>query len=153
MGLKVGAKVPDFSLKDQHGEWFHLQDYLGKKPLVVFFYPKDYTPGCTKEVCSFRDSYEEFTELGAEVVGISSDSERMHRSFAKQYKLPFLLLADSKGIVRKKFQVEGSFLNLLPGRETFVINTNGRISMSFNSVSAKNHMKNALDALKRDLGI
>jgi peroxiredoxin Q/BCP len=95
MGLKVGDPVPKFSLLDQEGKTFHVNDVLGKKALVIYFYPKDNTPGCITEACSFRDSYEKFTQLGAEVIGISSDSEKMHRKFASKYQLPFVLLADA----------------------------------------------------------
>ena len=129
----------------------NVKQYLGKKPLVIFFYPKDYTPGCTKEVCSFRDSYEEFTDLGAEVIGISADSETTHRKFAASYKLPFLLLADTDKKVRKLFKVENSLFNLLPGRETYVAGKDGNIIMVFNSMSASDHMAKALKALKRNL--
>ena len=151
MGLRIGDAIPEFTLNDQLGNPFNVKQYLGKKPLVIFFYPKDYTPGCTKEVCSFRDSYEEFTDLGAEVIGISADSETTHRKFAASYKLPFLLLADTDKKVRKLFKVENSLFNLLPGRETYVAGKDGNIIMVFNSMSASDHMAKALKALKRNL--
>ncbi len=150
MSLKVGEHLPEFSLKDQHGNWFHSADFLGKKPLVIFFYPKDYTPGCIAEVCSFRDSFEDFTDLGAEVVGISSDSEVSHSKFAKSYRLPFKLLADQRKKVRKIFRVENRFFNLLPGRETFVANKEGILIMAFNSALASNHVKKAIAALQNE---
>ncbi len=149
MGLKIGDNVPGFSLKDQNGNEFHLNELLGKKPLVIFFYPKDYTPGCTKEVCDFRDSYEDFQEMGAEVIGISSDSEKTHRRFAQSYKLPFTLLSDKAGKVRKLFKVESKFFNLLPGRETFVVDKSGKIIKTFNSINATNHMPIALKAIQK----
>ncbi|MCX2720182.1 peroxiredoxin [Lentiprolixibacter aurantiacus] len=149
MGLKVGDKVPHFTLNDQDGNLFNISDHLGKHNLVVFFYPKDNTPGCTMEVCSFRDSYEEFTELGAMVIGISADSENSHRKFASKYRLPFTLLADRQNKVRKLFKVEGKMFNLLPGRETYVVDKSGKISMVFNSINATQHMKKALNALKQ----
>jgi len=151
MGLRIGDAIPEFTLNDQLGNPFNVKQYLGKKPLVIFFYPKDYTPGCTKEVCSFRDSYEEFTDLGAEVIGISADSETTHRKFAASYKLPFLLLADTDKKVRKLFKVENSLFNLLPGRETYVAGKDGNIIMVFNSMSASDHMAKALKALKQNL--
>jgi peroxiredoxin Q/BCP len=151
MGLRIGDAIPEFTLNDQLGNPFKVKQYLGKKPLVIFFYPKDYTPGCTKEVCSFRDSYEEFTDLGAEVIGISADSETTHRKFAASYKLPFLLLADTDKKVRKLFKVENSLFNLLPGRETYVVGKDGNIIMVFNSMSASDHMAKALKALKKNL--
>lgn len=148
MGLKKGDTLPAFSLKDQHGVMFKITDLIGKKPIVLFFYPKDYTPGCTKEVCSFRDSYEEFTELGAEVVGISSDSESSHRKFATTFNLPYVLLADNRKEVRKLFKIKNSLFNLLPGRETYVVDLEGKIVMVFNSMSPAHHMTKALNGLK-----
>lgn len=148
MGLKKGAQTPKFFLPDQDGKLFESSEVVGSKPLVLFFYPKDYTPGCTKQVCSFRDHYEDFQELGAEVVGISSDSEKQHSRFSKSYNLPFRLLSDKDNRVRKLFEVEGSLFNLLPGRETFVINSSGIIQMSFNSMDPGGHIKKALKALK-----
>jgi peroxiredoxin Q/BCP len=149
MGLKVGQVIPQFSLPDQDGKLFNSNDIVGKKPFVIFFYPKDYTPGCTLEVCSFRDSYEQFTELGATVIGISSDSENTHRRFASKYKLPFKLLADRQKKVQSLFKVESKFFNLLPGRETYVVSKEGVILMAFNSINASLHMKKALNTLKK----
>ena len=148
MGLRVGDKIPEFSLPDQDGNTFNNLDYQGKKPLVIFFYPKDNTPGCTREACSFRDSYEEFTDKGAVVVGISADSESSHRKFATSYKLPFKLLADRNNKVRRLFKVEKSLFNLLPGRETYVVDKNGTVIMVFNNMGASGHVKRALKALK-----
>lgn len=149
MGLKVGQVIPQFSLPDQDGKLFNSNDIVGKNPFVIFFYPKDYTPGCTLEVCSFRDSYEEFTELGATVIGISSDSENTHRRFASKYKLPFKLLADRQKKVQSLFKVESKLFNLLPGRETYVVSKEGVILMAFNSINASLHMKKALNTLKK----
>jgi peroxiredoxin Q/BCP len=149
MGLSIGDTAPHFTLNDQHGNKFDSKDLIGKKPLVLFFYPKDYTPGCTKEACSFRDSYEEFTERGAEVIGISADSEASHRKFASSYNLPFILLADTQNKVRKLFKVEKALFNLLPGRETYVINKEGKVNMVFNSMGATQHISRALKALKK----
>ncbi len=149
MSLSIGDTAPHFTLNDQNGNKFDSKDHIGKKPLVLFFYPKDYTPGCTKEACSFRDSYEEFTEQGAEVIGISADSEASHRKFASSYKLPFILLADTQNKVRKLFKVEKALFNLLPGRETYVIDKEGKVSMVFNSMGASQHIAKALRALKK----
>ncbi|WP_372946115.1 peroxiredoxin [Muriicola sp.] len=148
MGLKKGDRIPDFSLTDQDGNTFHSSDLIGKKPLVIFFYPRDNTPGCTKEACSFRDSYQEFTERGAEVIGISADTETSHRKFATMYNLPFILLSDPKNKVRRLFKVEKSLFNLLPGRETFVVDKEGFVVMSFNNMGASGHMSRALKAIK-----
>lgn len=147
MGLKVGDRIPSFALNDQFGQLFTSEDHVGKKPLVIYFYPKDHTPGCTQEACQFKDSYEEFTDLGAEVIGISTDSEQSHRSFASKYDLPFILLADTEKKVRRMFKVENSLL-VLPGRETYVVDVEGKVVMVFNNVNAGEHMKKALMALK-----
>ncbi len=148
MSLKIGDTISNFTLQDQNGDDFDSATLVGKKSIVIFFYPKDYTPGCTKEACSFRDNYEEFTNLGAEVIGISSDSVKMHQKFAKSYKLPFTLLADPKKKVRKLFKIPNKFFGLLPGRETYVVDKNGKIMMIFNSSGATKHIEKALAALK-----
>lgn len=148
MGLPVGSAMPEFSLKDQEGNWFHSRDHVGKAPLVLFFYPKDFTPGCTAEACAFRDHYEDFTGAGALVVGISSDSEGSHRNFSKRHRLPFILLSDPDRKVRRKFRVENRFMNLLPGRETFVVDRNGIVVMAFEGMRASGHVPSALKAIK-----
>jgi peroxiredoxin Q/BCP len=107
-GLTVGDKAPAFTLNDQNGNSVSLTDFAGRKNVVVYFYPKDDTPGCTKESCTFRDQYTAFTDIGAEVLGISSDSEQSHRAFAEKYRLPFPLLADVAGAVRAEFRVPKS---------------------------------------------
>jgi peroxiredoxin Q/BCP len=149
MGLSVGSTMPGFSLKDQDGNWFHSREYLGEKPLVLFFYPKDFTPGCTAEACAFRDQYEDFTDAGALVVGISSDSQASHQKFAKRHRLPFILLSDPKKEVRRKFRVKSRLMNLLPGRETFVVDKKGKIIMTFEGMQASGHVPRALKALQK----
>lgn len=149
MSIEKGEKVPDFELKDQDGKVFKSTDIIGKRPAVIYFYPKDFTPGCTKEACNFRDSYEDFKEAGAEVIGISNDSEKSHSKFSKKYKLPFVLLSDVNGRVRKKFGIKKSLLGLVPGRETFVVNAEGKIIFKFNSLDASKHLSKALNAIKK----
>ena len=148
MKLSIGDVVPNFKAKNQHGEEFNSAEIIGEKPVVIFFYPKDFTPGCTKEACNFRDAYEDFKELGAEVIGISGDSEKSHQRFSKKYKLPYTILSDSSGKIRKKFGVKKSLLGLVPGRETFVIDKNGMLQMKFNNLDASRHMEKALKKLK-----
>ena len=143
MALKLGNTIPEFSLPDQNGVLFSIKELLGKKPFVLFFYPRNNTSGCTKEACDFRDSYEDFTSKGVEVIGISSDSVRSHQKFMKRHHLPFILLSDAKNEVRKLFKVKNSLL-LLPGRETYVVDEKGKIIMVFNNISASEHMKRAL---------
>jgi peroxiredoxin Q/BCP len=146
-GLGAGDPAPDFTLNDQDGKPVRLADYRGRK-LVVYFYPKDDTPGCTKESCSFRDHYTAFTDAGAEVIGISSDSEASHKKFKEKYKLPFTLLSDRDGQVRKAYGVPAT-LGLLPGRVTFVIDKHGVVRHVFNSqFKATQHVSEAIDALR-----
>lgn len=149
MELKVGDRIPNFISKDTEGNDFNSQDFVGKKPLVIYFYPKDNTPGCTTQACSFRDQYEDFKDLGAEVIGISSDDVNSHKKFATQYKLPFILLSDSDKKIRKLFGVPSNMFGLLPGRVTYVIDRDGEIKMIFDSMMASKHIPKALDAVKK----
>jgi thioredoxin-dependent peroxiredoxin len=147
--IKVGSLIPDFTIPDQNGQPFEIKSLLGKKNLVIYFYPKDDTPGCTKEACSFRDQYEDFKEIDAEVIGISSDNVESHKKFAERHKLSFILLSDYKGKVRKRFGVPTNFLGLIQGRVTYVINKEGKVIHIFNSqYQADRHIKVALKALQ-----
>jgi peroxiredoxin Q/BCP len=148
MALKIGDKVPSFTAKDTNGNLFDSQDYIGKQPLVIYFYPKDNTPGCTTQACSFRDNYQDFKDLGAEIIGISSDSVRSHIQFKSKSNLPFILLSDNEKKIRKLFGVQNNML-VIPGRETFVTDKNGNILLIFNSMSAKIHIEKALEILKK----
>jgi len=123
---------------------------LAKKPVVIYFYPKDNTPGCTMQACGFRDSYEDFIDLGAEVMGVSSDTVNSHKKFTNQYKLPFILLSDSDKKLRKLFGVPDKLFGLLPGRVTYIINKKGIITMIFDSVMATKHISIALKSLKNE---
>jgi peroxiredoxin Q/BCP len=149
MELKVGDSIPNFTAKDTNGNDFDSKNVVGHKPLVIYFYPKDNTPGCTAQACSFRDQYEDFKDLGAEVIGISSDSADSHQKFAKQYQLPFILLSDSDKKIRKLFGVPGGMFGLLPGRVTYVTDENGVIQMIFDSMLATKHIPKALSAIKK----
>lgn len=147
MALKIGDRVPNFTALDTSGNKFDSQDFIEKKPLVIYFYPKDNTPGCTAQACSFRDQYEDFLELGAEVIGISSDSVASHKKFSAQFRLPFILLSDSDKKIRTLFGVPSAVFGLLPGRVTYVINKEGFIVMQFDSMLATKHISKALKAL------
>lgn len=147
MALKIGDKIPNFTALDTLGNKFDSQNLVGKKPLVIYFYPKDNTPGCTAQACSFRDQYEDFLELGAEVIGISSDSVASHKKFSKQYRLPFILLSDSDKKIRTLFGVPSAVFGLLPGRVTYVVNKEGIITMQFDSMLATKHISKAIAAL------
>ena len=147
--IEVGSRVPDFSLYDQNGNLFQLATHLGKHNLVIYFYPKDETQGCTKEACKFRDMYKDFTDAGAEVIGISSDSRKSHSEFAAKHKLPFSLLSDEDKKVRKRFGVPTNFLGLLPGRVTYIVDKQGIVRYIFNSQSqAEMHAEESFRFLK-----
>jgi peroxiredoxin Q/BCP len=146
--LSVGDSAPSFRLPDGNGNTVALEDFLGKKNVVLYFYPKDFTRGCTAEACSFRDSREEFTDLGAEVIGVSSDSQDSHKNFTQHYRLPFILLSDEDGSVRKAYGVKKT-LGLFPGRVSFVIDKKGKIRHIFSSQArATAHVSEARNILK-----
>jgi peroxiredoxin Q/BCP len=148
-GIQVGDKAPDFTLPSQAGEQVRLSDRLGERIVVLYFYPKDETVGCTKEACAFRDSYEVFAEAGAEVIGVSSDSVDKHAAFAGHHELPFTLLSDQGGRVRKSYAVPAT-LGLLPGRVTYVIDRAGTVRHVFSSqMNIGRHVNDALDVVKK----
>ena len=149
MALQLGDKIPAFSAKDSLGNHFDSRSIVGQKPVVFYFYPKDNTPGCTAQACSFRDQYEDFKDLGAEVIGISSDSIASHEKFSKQHQLPFILLSDNDKKIRKLFGVKPSLLGLIPGRVTYVVDSNGIIQLIFDSLAATNHISKALETIKK----
>ena len=149
MALKVGDTAPDFTLPSQTGSPVSLKDFRGKKSVVVYFYPKDDTPGCTKESCAFRDQYEVFKQAGAEVIGVSGDSPASHQQFATKYQLPFTLLSDTGNQLRKLYGVPAT-LGLLPGRVTYVIDHNGVVQHIFNSqFNFNGHVEEALKTLQQ----
>lgn len=146
--VKVGDKAPDFTLTSQAGQQVSLHDFLGKKPVVLYFYPKDFSIGCTKEACAFRDNYEAFKEIGAEVIGISTATPEKHKDFSTAYNLPFILLADEGARLRKLYGVPAS-AGLIPGRVTYVIDKDGIIRHIFNSqLEPERHIEEALTILK-----
>ena len=148
MAIDVGDVAPDFSLPSKSGATISLSQFKGEKLVVVYFYPKDDTPGCTAESCAFRDSYEDFITLGAEVLGISSDSTESHQRFAQKYELPFHLLSDVGGATRKAYGVPAT-LGLLPGRVTYVIDREGIVRHRFNSqFNPKAHVTEALQIMR-----
>ncbi len=147
--IKEGSKAPDFTLPSPDGSMVSLSQFIGKKKIVLFFYPKDESYGCTKEACSFRDNYEVFKEAGAEVIGISADDQASHKSFADNHKLPFILLSDKDHKVAKLYNV-GKTLGLIPGRATYVIDSQGIIKKIFSSqFSFEKHIDEALNILKK----
>ena len=145
--VTVGDVAPDFTLADQSGTPVRLGDLLGEKSVVLYFYPKDETPGCTIEARAFRDSYDKFSSKDAQVVGVSSDSVRSHGRFARRHNLPFLLLSDPDGAVRRLYGVEKT-LGLLPGRVTYVIDQTGTVRHVYSSqLRATRHPREALMVL------
>ena len=143
--MGIGDNAPLFSLPDINGKVIHLKDYIGKKILVVYFYPKDETTGCIAEACTFRDRYEMFKKAEAEVIGISGDSTDSHTNFSSKYNLPFILLSDADNSVRKSFGVKATF-GIMPGRVTYVIDKKGVVRHIF--VSQFNPKKHVDEALK-----
>src|SRR5690606_34328127 len=148
MELKQGDIIPSLILKDKYRNEFKLDQFRGKQPVVVYFYPRNFTPGCTAEACDFRDQYQDFKDLGAEVIAISSDSAESHNKFSQQYKLPFIFLSDENKEARKAFGVKSSLFGIIPGRETFVFDKDGVLKMRYNSLSATHHTSRALETLK-----
>jgi peroxiredoxin Q/BCP len=146
--IGVGDRAPEFEVPLADGSRVGLAELLARGPVVAFFYPKDQTPGCTAEACSFRDAYAAFTGGGAQVVGISSDSSASHAAFAQTHRLPFPLVADVGGKVRKAYGVPKA-MGLLPGRVTYVIDRDGIVRSVFNSMfEPQKHVAAALDVLK-----
>jgi peroxiredoxin Q/BCP len=148
-GVQAGDKAPDFTLPSQSGDQVRLSDLLGSHVVVLYFYPPDNTSGCTAEACAFRDSYEAFTDAGATVIGVSSDSVDKHAGFAGKHSLPFTLLSDAGGKVRKLYGVP-STLAVIPGRVTYVIDRDGIVRHYFNSMTnISGHVGEALEEVKK----
>ncbi|CAM4408069.1 peroxiredoxin Q/BCP [Pedobacter westerhofensis] len=145
--IEVGDQVPHFTLKDQNGENFAIRDYIGKKKMIIFFYPKDESAVCTKEACAFRDSYQYFEEAGAIVIGINSGSAESHKAFAQHHNLNFTLLSDPENKVLKLFGIK-NFL-FLTGRETFVIDESGKVKFRYRGLLNGNaHVEETIEYLQ-----
>jgi peroxiredoxin Q/BCP len=146
--LKVGDSVPVFSLRDQNDSLFNSSDYSGKKILVIFFYPKDESSVCTKEACSFRDNFSDFTKAGAMVIGINSGTVESHKNFIINHQLPYSILSDPDNKVLKMFDVRKKFF--ISGRKTFVIDKTGKIVFTYDSfTNGPAHEKEALAFIKK----
>lgn len=147
--IQIGDNCPAFSLPDSKGNEVQINHFLGKKILVLFFYPKDDTPGCTKEACAFRDAYADFLDLGCEVFGVSSDNSSSHQAFQEKHNLPYPLLSDAQKKVRQLFGVPASLFGLLPGRVTYIVGLDGKIAGIFNSqTNPVGHINEALKVAK-----
>lgn len=149
MKLRVGDTLPtDIELPDQRGTTQSLEDLRAGHSLVLYFYPRDDTPGCTAQACSFRDQFQDFSDAGAVVVGVSDDGPEAHQRFAERHRLPFTLLADTGGRLRRRLGVPKS-LGIIPGRVTYVIDKEGTVRHLFNSqTQATRHVSEALDVLR-----
>ncbi|KAK8591115.1 hypothetical protein V6N13_031182 [Hibiscus sabdariffa] len=147
--VEKGSVPPPFTLKDQDGKNVSLSQFKGK-PVVVYFYPADETPICTKEACAFRDSYEKFKKFGAQVVGISGDDPSSHKAFAKRYRLPFTLLSDEGNKVRKAWGVPpADMFGTVPGRQTYVLDKQGVVQLIYNNrFQAEKHVDETLKVLQ-----
>lgn len=142
--IEVGDRVPEVMLASHDGRTISLADFKGRQAVVLFFYPADNTPICTREACSFRDAYQDFVQAGAAVIGVSGDSESTHRAFAETQRLPYLLVADVDGSLQRAFGVPKSF-GLLSGRVTYVIDRDGVVRHIFRAqFSGRKHMREAL---------
>jgi peroxiredoxin Q/BCP len=149
MSLQIGDPCPQFCLPNQHGEIVNIADIIGKQNIVLFFYPKDDTPGCTKEACSFRDNTDRFLALECQVIGISSDSISSHKRFSEKHQLNYTLLSDHRKVVRNAFGVPKSLFGLLPGRVTYIIDKQGIIRGIYNSQTQPlEHIQEAIACLR-----
>jgi thioredoxin-dependent peroxiredoxin len=147
--IEVGSSIPTFELLDQDGNNFRIADVIGKKNLVIFFYPKDDSPGCTKEACSFRDQFAVFEDADALVIGISGQSVESHKKFAEKHRLKYTLLSDKGNKIRKEFGVPTNLFGLLPGRVTYIINKAGKVEYVFSSqMEATKHVDESVRILK-----
>lgn len=150
MAVKVGDPCPDFSLKNQFGDNMDIKDFIGKKILVIYFYPKDDSMGCTAEACAFRDSYEDFKLYDCEVFGISADSVESHKEFAENQHLSFYLLSDPEKKVRELFGVPRNLFGILQGRVTYIVDKKGIIRSIHNSwIDPVGHIYKAMDVVKQ----
>ena len=146
--MEVGCIAPSFTLPSQSGRMVSLKEFMGEKPIVLFFYPKDDTTGCTKEACAFRDNREEFGKLDAQIIGISSDSVKSHKRFAEKHDLHYFLLSDEYKKVRKLYGVPDT-LGLFPGRATYVIDREGIVRHVFSSqLGVERHVEEAHKVLQ-----
>ena len=148
--LKVGDAIPAFTLKDQDGKVFNVADYIGKEILVIYFYPKDESMVCTKEACAFRDSFDQFTNSGAKIIGINDGTVASHKAFQQHYKLPFTLLSDPADKVYDLFGVKGKLF--LTGRKTFIIDLKGRIVYTHEALlGGQEHADESLKFIKASM--
>jgi len=146
--IEIGDQVPHFKLMNQNGNWIDIKSYIGN-PIIIYFYPKDDTPGCTREACAFRDEYSQFAEANVHVFGISDDTVSSHKKFKLKYNLPFDLLSDENNALRKSFGVPADLFGLMPGRVTYVIDKQGIVVHIFNNqLNSKKHIEESIRIIK-----
>ena len=149
MSITIGDTCPTFTLLNQEGKEINIQDFIGTKNIIIYFYPKDNTPGCTKEACSFRDAMQDLNNLNCEVFGISADSVSSHKAFAERFRLTFNLLSDENNSVRKQFKVPANLFGLIPGRVTYIINQEGKVIHIINSqTNPEKHINETIEVVK-----
>ena len=148
MSISIGDTCPSFSLQNQDGVTININDFIGTKNVIIYFYPKDNTAGCTKEACSFRDAMQDLNNLDCEVVGISADNVASHKAFANQFRLTFNLLSDVGNSVRKSFKVPANLFGLIPGRVTYIVNKEGKVIHIINSqMNPDKHIKETIEII------
>ena len=147
--VAVGSQLPEFTLKDDKGIDYSPSQWVGKKYVVIYFYPKDDTPGCTKESCSFRDNKSEFDELDAVIIGISSDGQKSHTKFKEKYNLTYTLLSDTSKTARSMFGVPSTLLGMIPGRVTYIFDKQGTCIKVINSqTNPEKHINESLEMIR-----
>jgi thioredoxin-dependent peroxiredoxin len=149
MSITIGSNCPEFTLLNQEGKEVNMRDFIGTKNIIIYFYPKDNTPGCTKEACSFRDSMHDLNNLDCEVFGISADSVSSHKAFSERFRLTFNLLSDENNLIRKQFKVPANLFGIFPGRVTYIINKEGKVIHIINSqTNPEKHIKETIEVVK-----
>jgi peroxiredoxin Q/BCP len=146
MALTVGTPAPAFTVKDTHGNTVKLADYANKQ-VVLYFYPKDDTPGCTKEACGFRDNYEQYLSKGITVFGVSMDNEASHQAFTDKFSLPFPLLADTDGAITTAYDVAGEMNGMRYSKRVTYVITNGTISQVYETINTETHATDILSTI------
>jgi peroxiredoxin Q/BCP len=149
MSIQVGDKIPSFTLLNQNNQEVDINSFVGTKNIVIYFYPKDNTPGCTKEACSFRDAMQNLNNLDCEIIGISADSVSSHKAFATQYNLKFNLLSDTNNQIRKLFGVPRNLFGIIPGRVSYICDKEGIVLHIVNSqMNPEKHIQETFETLQ-----
>lgn len=149
MSIQVGDKIPSFTLLNQNNQEVDINSFVRTKNIVIYFYPKDNTPGCTKEACSFRDAMQNLNDLDCEIIGISADSVSSHKAFATQYNLKYNLLSDTNNQIRKLFGVPRNLFGIIPGRVSYICDKEGIVLHIVNSqMNPEKHIQETLETLQ-----